>query len=183
MRHLAAVLLLFVASGCLAQADSDFVRMYDEAQRQRPRAIGSTARIAPRGEPGTPMIIHGRLLRSDGKAPAANVIVFAYQTDATGVYHRSGERGWRLRGWARTDANGRFEFQTIRPGSYPGTRNPAHVHLHAEGEKLPRRWLPELQFADDPLVQHRGEGVRPVVTRGGVQHVDLTLTIRDEGRF
>ena len=156
--------------------------MYDDAQRQRPGALASTARIAPKGEPGTPMIIHGRLLSANGK-PAANIVVFAYQTDATGVYNRSGQQGWRLKGWARTDSNGRFELQTIRPGSYPGTRNPAHVHLHAEGERLPRRWLPELQFADDPFVHRGGAGVRPVVTRGGVQYVDLTLTIPDEGRF
>ncbi|HVE70455.1 MAG TPA: hypothetical protein VNI54_03730 [Thermoanaerobaculia bacterium] len=182
MRHLAAVLLLVAATGCLAQSDAEFVRMYEDAQRERPRTIASTARIAPKGEPGTPMIIHGRLLRADGR-PAPNVIVFAYQTDVTGVYHRNGQQGWRLKGWVRTDANGRFEFQTIRPGSYPGTRNPAHVHLHAEGAKLQRRWLPELQFADDPLVHKGGAGVRPVVTRGGVQHVDLALTIREEGRF
>jgi protocatechuate 3,4-dioxygenase beta subunit len=157
--------------------------MYDAAQKQRPRAIGTVSRIAPQGEPGTPMIIRGKLLQRDGKSAAANVIVFAYQTDATGVYHRNGQQGWRLKGWARTDASGRFELHTIRPGSYPGTRNPSHIHLHAEGTKLPRRWLPELQFADDPFVQSRRAGVRPVVTRGGVQHVDLTLTISDDGRF
>jgi protocatechuate 3,4-dioxygenase beta subunit len=42
------------------------------------------------------------------------VIVFAYQTDHTGVYNRRGADGWRLHGGARTDAEGRFELHTIR---------------------------------------------------------------------
>lgn len=187
MRHLTAVLLLLAGTtGCLAQADPEFVRMYDAAQRQRPRVIASSSRIAPSGEPGTPLVIHGTLLQKDGVTPAANVVVFAYQTDSAGVYHRGGEPGWRLRGWARTDARGKFEFRTIRPGSYPSGRTPAHVHLHADGPQLSRRWLPDLRFRDDPFLtaaQKREEGVCDVTTRNGEQHVDLRLTVTDHGRF
>ena len=188
MRWIAALTLF--AAACVQAQDEDWLRMWEAAQRQRPRTVASTSRIAPANEPGTPMVIHGRVFERDGKTPARDVIVFAYQTDNTGVY---GDRGWRLRGWARSDAEGRFAFHTIRPGSYPSSRNPAHVHLTIEGPKLPRRWAPELRFMDDPFVsavdkrESQAAGafgsVRPVTTREGTQHVDVHIRVADEGRF
>ena len=161
--------------------DPEFVDAYEHAQRGRPSNIGSAARIAPPSEPGVPMVVHGRVVRSS--KPLANVIVFAYQTDRTGVYNAPGVQGWRLRGWARTDKDGRFEFRTIRPGSYPGTRNPAHIHLSVEGPSVARQWVDEIQFADDPLADKRRPFVKPVVVRNGVQHVEFTISIDDRGRF
>ena len=38
-------------------------------------------------------------------------------------------RNPRLKGWVKTDAQGRFELDTIKPGSYPGGGNPAHIHV------------------------------------------------------
>lgn len=183
MRMVATALLLLVTAGLLAQ-DRDWVRMWDEAQRGRPRTVPSTARIAPPSEPGTPLVVHGRIVGRDGKTPAANVIVFAYHTDATGVYHRRGARGWRLRGWAKTDAAGRFVLQTIRPAPYPDNRVAAHIHFTIEGPALPRRWTRDLQFAGDPFLTERERGTAAkVTTRGGVQHVNYLVRITDEGRF
>lgn len=188
MRWIAALTLL--AASCAQAQDADWLRMWEAAQRQRPRTISSTARIAPAKEPGTPLVIHGRVFQHDGKTPARDVIVFAYQTDNRGEY---GDGLWRLHGWVRSDAEGRFTFETIRPASYPSSRNPAHVHLTIEGPNLPRRWTSELQFLDDPFVsaaQKRESeaagvfgGVRPVTTRGGTQHMDFNIRISDEGRF
>ena len=31
----------------------------------------------------------------------------------------------------RADGDGRFTFETIRPGSYPNSNNPPHVHFTA----------------------------------------------------
>lgn len=167
--------------------------MWEKAQRERPQTLRNVARIAPAGEPGVAMRILGRIYQSDGRTPAPDIVVFAYQTDREGVYNRPGADGWRLRGWAKSDAQGRFEFHTIRPGSYPGSRNPAHVHLTIEGPRLPRRWTTELQFLDDPFIGERQKresvaagtfgGVRPVTTKGGTQHVELNLRIAEEGRF
>jgi protocatechuate 3,4-dioxygenase beta subunit len=166
----------------LAAQDREWVATWEEAQRHRPNNVAAAARIAPAGEPGTPLVVRGRILQSDGKKPAANVIVFAYQTDAKGVYNHNNARGWRLRGWARTDAQGRFEFQTIRPASYPNTRTPAHIHLTVEGPGLPRRWTPEIHFRDDPLAA-RMTDPSPVATRNGVQFVDYVYRIANDGRF
>jgi hypothetical protein len=113
--------------------------------------------------------------------------VFAYHTDHTGLYDEpsKGPHSWRLRGWARTDANGRFDFDTIRPAPYPGRNVAAHVHLSIEGPGVPRRWATGVLFSDDALVTAAereasaragvfGE-VRTVRTRDGVQEIDVQL--------
>jgi protocatechuate 3,4-dioxygenase beta subunit len=117
-----ACLLAFVLTSALHAQDVQRVRDWENANRTRPTAIQSVSRIAPVKEPGTPLVVHGRIFQRDGVTPAPAVIVFAYQTDATGVYNPRGTRGWRLRGWVKSDAQGRFEFRTIRPGSYSGIR-------------------------------------------------------------
>lgn len=94
-----------------------------------------SARIGPENEPGEPMVIEGRVLKTDGKTPAAGVIIYAYHTNAAGVYgNGSSESEWsrrhgRLRGWVKTGANGRYRFETIKPAPYPRQTMPAHVHL------------------------------------------------------
>ena len=61
-----------------------------------PPSPASEARIAPSDEPGEPLRIEGRVTDASGK-PAAGVIVYAYHTDATGIYPRGSTRHGRLR--------------------------------------------------------------------------------------
>lgn len=180
MKKLAAVFILMASSA--VGADAEWVRQWESAQKSRPKNIASVGRIAAAGEPGIPLIVHGRVLQSDGVMPAPGVIVFAYQTDADGVYNRAGQRGWRLKGWARSDANGRFELRTIRPGSYPRSQIPAHIHVTIDAPSVPRRWMREIEFADDPHVQDQRKAF-PVVVRNGVQHVEYVIRIGAEGTF
>jgi len=179
-----------LAMGGVCAQDAGWVADWERAQEGRPANLESVARIAPAEEPGTPLVIHGRVVDAEGE-PAPGVVVFAYHTDRTGVYHEPGRAGWRLRGWARTDARGTFELRTVRPGSYPGSRIPAHVHLTIEGPDLPRRWTEELRFADDPFVSEASRkeaddafgSVRAVTVRDGVQHVDFAIRVEDHGTF
>lgn len=179
---------------CNSAQDPGFVRDWEASQRDRPDELTSTARIADKEEPGTPLLIHGRVYLPDGRTPAADAVVFAWQTDQRGVYNERRKDGWRVRGWARTDAEGRFEFHTIRPGQYPGGSTPAHVHFTVDGPDLPRRWTSALHFADDPLVRANAKkeseeagrfgSVRPVrVGPGGVEVVEINLEASDEGLF
>lgn len=172
--------------------DLEFIRAWERAQLLRPRTLTSHARIAPVGEPGTPLVIDGRLFHRDGRSPAPGITVFAYHTDAQGLYdvRSNGAHSWRLKGWALTDGDGRFEFKTIRPAPYPNRREAAHVHVSIESPRLQRRSAAIL-FDDDPLVSRDERAtsakagqfgsVRPVVVRNGVQYVDFPIRITDEG--
>ena len=111
------------------------------------------AAIAGLEEPGERLTISGTVFAPDGTTPVAGITVYAYQTDATGHYTKTGAmRPPRLQGWARTDQGGRFEFRTIRPGAYPGRSIPAHVHFILWGAGYPRQWVEELKFEGDPFV-------------------------------
>lgn len=107
--------------------------------------------IAPPGEPGTPLVVTGTVYRPDGETPAAGVVVYLYQTDITGVYAPPGEPP-RLRGWLRTDAEGRYEVRTVRPASYPTGRIAAHIHTQLWGGGAATQWNSDLLFADDPYL-------------------------------
>lgn len=128
--------------------DVEYQRALERAQQARPANLSPTARIAPTSEPGDPLIIRGRVV-TPGGSPAANTVVFAYQTDKDGLYDRreNGPHSWRLRGWARTDASGQFTFETIRPGSYPNSNNPPHVHFTAFLANGERYHAGELQLS------------------------------------
>lgn len=113
--------------------------------------------IAGASEPGERLVISGQAFAPDGVTPAARVIIYAYQTDATGEYHNDASRVARLHGWAKTDAGGHFEFRTIRPAPYPNRSIPAHVHFHVYGNGYPLQWTEDLKFAGDPLLSVRDE--------------------------
>ena len=170
LRHCTLVTLLVTATITASAQDVQYIRAVERAQQQRPSTLGSTARIAPPAEPGNPLIVRGQLLNTDG-APARGTVVFAYQTDRDGLYDRpeNGAHSWRLRGWAQTDNDGRFTFETIRPGSYPNSNNPPHVHFTAFLPNGERYHAGELQLSMTPPA-------------GGAQPEQATIDLRLEAR-
>jgi protocatechuate 3,4-dioxygenase beta subunit len=146
MRRTASVLVLGLTTTLLCASGPP-------PSPEPPPNVSSVGTIAPATEPGQRLIITGQVFAPDGTTAAPNVIVYAYQTDSTGVYRNDSSRIARLHGWAKTDAQGRFEFRTIHPGAYPGRTIPAHVHFHAWGAGYPLQWTEELLFEGDPLLQ------------------------------
>jgi protocatechuate 3,4-dioxygenase beta subunit len=195
IRRSLTLVTLLLTTAPLAAQDVEFIRALERAQQQRPGTLTPHARIAPAAEPGTPLVIRGRVFGPDGKTAAAGAVVFAYHTDGGGLYSPPGSPAhtWRLRGWAAADADGRFEFQTIRPGPYPAGRIPAHVHFTLFLPAGGRYHAGELQFEDDALVSAaereaaKREGafatVQPVRTGGGRQHVDVQLRVDPRQKF
>jgi len=154
--------------------DLEFIAALERAQNARPGSFGWQARIAPATEPGSPLIVRGRAIAENGTTPLAGAIVFAYHTDKDGHYDRPGAapHSWRLKGWARTDTDGRFEFTTIRPGAYPNRQVAEHIHLNIFLEDGRRYWADGLEFDDDPLVTERSRTQsRERGMFGGVGHV------------
>jgi protocatechuate 3,4-dioxygenase beta subunit len=176
-----------------AQPDERFLRMWEVSQRSRPASLLSVSRIAAENEPGRPLVVRGLILDRDGR-PAAGVEVFAYHTDAGGTYAPPGAADpWRLKGWAITDAHGRFAFRTIRPAPYPGRDIPAHIHATLTTQCCGRQF-DDLMFDDDPLATRAyrdqyaaaGEhGLYGTVTRAanGIEQVSYTIRIREHGNF
>lgn len=188
MKKMVLVLLalgLFNCSG--AQSKNDRLvgggcEACDEMYEDMPKNLHWQTTIAAADEPGERMIVSGTIFKRDGRTPAANVILYVYHTDNRGLYSRSSNqtkalRHGHLRGWMKTDAQGRYEFNTIRPASYPNRKAPQHIHPLIKEEGLTRYWIDEYLFEDDPLLtdeektkqpQHGGSGIIRLTKENGV---------------
>ena len=76
--------------------------------------------------------------------PLADAVVDLWHADDAGEYDN---RGFRLRGFVRTDAQGRYAFRTIRPGNYPGRVRHFHMKVQAPGSAL---LTTQLYFPGEP---------------------------------
>jgi protocatechuate 3,4-dioxygenase beta subunit len=133
--------------------------------RFAPKDAPSSGDVAPASEPGERLEVNGIVYAADGRTPVAGASLYVYQTDARGYYRPDdamGNRNPRLMALLRTDGQGRYSYRTIRPGSYPGTRVPKHIHYEVTADGHGTRIL-EIVFEDDPFVspQIRTEADRP----------------------
>ena len=94
-----------------------------------PEAIASATRVAPDGEKGEPLVLRGRVTTADG-APAAGIVIYAYQTNATGIYPTpnglsgAASRHGRLRGQPEILSKA---FRRKWTSSRPRSRGGRHV--------------------------------------------------------
>ena len=112
---------------------------------------------------GERILVYGRILDEDGK-PVPNTLVELWQANAAGRYtHVVDQHAAPLdpnftgAGRALTDANGRYEFLTIRPGAYPWANHenawrPAHIHFSLFGHSFLSRLVTQMYFPNDPLI-------------------------------
>ena len=128
--------------------------------------------IAAAGEPGKPMRITG-VVRDQKNWPVPGIIVYAYQTDAKGIYPKGTTAHGRLRGWARSDELGNYGFDTIRPGGYPDSAIPQHIHLHVIEPGRATYFIDDIVFSDDPRLTPEARKRFP--GRGGDGIVTPTL--------
>ena len=149
-----------------------------------PAKLASRARIAPAGEPGDPMVLEGTVVTPRGD-PAAGVIVYAYHTDRIGIYPPARNRHGRLRGWAVSDQDGRYRFDSIRPAAYPGRQVPEHVHMHVIEPGVGTYYIDNLLFEDDELLSptdrdapgRGGKGLAAPLRRQGAWWVRRDITL------
>lgn len=120
------------------------------------------------------MVVTGVVRAQDGRTPVPGVIVYAYQTNASGRYARdAGAVGLaslhgRLRGWARTGADGRYTFRTIRPAPYPGNVESQHIHLEVLAPGGISCEIDAVEFNDDPLMTAARRAQRPRYGGAGI---------------
>jgi protocatechuate 3,4-dioxygenase beta subunit len=99
--------------------------------------------INPGQAAGTPMHVSGTVYSHDGVTPVANAKVEIWHADDGGSYHpeSSGDIAKfrrseiNLRGTTRTDAQGRYAFDSIVPGHYGERRRHLHWKVSAPGHR------------------------------------------------
>lgn len=142
MRAVLAVLLLTTFTG--------------QSVHEAPAGAPATGQMSPKGEPGLPLTVSGTVVDATG-APIADASIYVYQTDHEGYYGvkpASDSNNPRLKLFLRSDAKGAWSFGTVKPGSYPSSRNPAHIHFEVTAKgKTPRVF--EIVFEGDPFITER----------------------------
>ena len=151
-------------------------RVSESAAAPRPASAGTggghgaltwNTRIGTDAEPGTPLVVSGTIYAADGRTPLEGATLYVYHTDARGIYSDADgdpRQAARLRGRMLTGRDGRYEFRTIRPASYPGNAIPAHIHASVKAHGGEERWITDYWFDDDPLLpksdreRHRSGG-------------------------
>lgn len=119
-------------------------------------APGQTA-IGPR------ILVHGRVIDEDAR-PVPGALVEVWQANAGGRYrHRNDtylapiDPNFGGCGRVITDADGRYEFRTIKPAPYPWPNGvnfwrPAHIHISVFGHAFAQRLITQMYFEGDPLI-------------------------------
>ncbi|WP_415920157.1 protocatechuate 3,4-dioxygenase subunit beta [Tateyamaria sp. SN6-1] len=107
--------------------------------------------------------IHGRVLDETGRG-VPHTLVEIWQANAGGRYRHVKDTYFapldeNFGGCGRTltDAEGRYDFMTIKPGAYPWPNRandwrPAHVHFSVFGHAFGQRLITQMYFEGDPLI-------------------------------
>ena len=144
-------------------------------------------------EAGQKLIVTGTVFKSDGKTLAPGIILYYWQTDNTGRYTpKSGmtekaSRHGHLRGWVKTDNQGKYSIYTIRPAAYPGERIPQHIHFLVKEPNIKNEYyIDDLYFDDDPflieaerkkLPQRGGNGIVKVEKNDSTELARFNITL------
>jgi catechol 1,2-dioxygenase len=145
------------------------------------------------GAKGTPLIVRGQVRSVDGD-PLAGAEFDLWQANFDGFYSSLGQsptiEDGDFRGKFLTDADGRYEFRTIKPPPYRsvfviplidrffealGRSNyrPSHIHVLLTHPALKEKFLTQIYFADDPYRDYDiGAAVRDDLISTPVLHDD-----------
>ena len=165
MRRFAFAFLLIVLAvpHAASQTPELITPEYLAPQFTAPPNAPSNVVVAGRDEPGDRLIVTGRTLVRT--TPVAGVSLYVFHTDIEGLYAKNVNSSWaelhpRLYGALRTDAQGRYRYETIRPAGY--NNGAAHVHyvVKASGYKP---LLIALEFEDDPIHVMRRKADKPAL--------------------
>jgi protocatechuate 3,4-dioxygenase beta subunit len=135
-----------VASDQFALGQMDLSRAAADA----PRATGQLIQIS------------GRVTDEDG-SPIPNAVVEIWQANSAGKYIHDADRhnapvdpNFTGEGRLMTDAEGHFQFFSIKPGAYPVLESgwwwrPPHIHFSILGRSWMDRFVTQIFFPGEPL--------------------------------
>lgn len=121
-------------------------------------------RVASAEAIGERIIVSGRVLDENGR-PVPDALIEIWQANAAGRYlHKRDQHDAPLdpnfsgEGRTVTDAHGRYQFKTIKPGAYPWGNHyngwrPQHIHFSLFGRAYATRLVTQMYFPGDPLLE------------------------------
>ncbi len=161
--------------GAVRPSDADLTRQHD-------------------GQPlGERIVVSGRVLGSDGRALAGQLIEI-WQANSAGRYRHEVDLhpapidpNFTGAGRCLTDADGWYRFVTVKPGAYPWSNHPNawrpnHIHFSLFGRALTERLVTQMYFPGDPLFPYDPifNSVRDARDRERmISRFDLSLTEPD----
>ena len=180
--------LVFTVSSCKNSIQSDYVGNNKESNKNSivgggcdgcelmyvdmPKDINSIDTSAAWFEKGQRLIINGTVKKSDGVTPAREILIYYWHTDDRGYYSPSSDQNEKskkhghIRGWVKTDINGKYFINTIKPAPYPNDTLPAHIHISVKEPNIKNEYyIDDLVFNDDILLTNQYRNKLP--NRGG----------------
>lgn len=164
-----------------------------------PKHISSTDTSSGWTQKGEKILLTGIVYQQDGKTPAPEVLLYYYQTNTDGKYlhkpeekrsmpqNELGQTHGYIRGWVKTDAEGKYFIYTVRPGTYPTNDEPAHIHITVkEPNEIKEYYIDDFVFDDDKLLtsskrqkmENRcGSGILRLVQKGDLQIGERNLIL------
>jgi catechol 1,2-dioxygenase len=109
-------------------------------------------KVCPPFEPGTALVVRGRVWGHDTKRPLPGAVLDVWHVDVEGRYAMAGG-DYKNRARLLTAEDGAYEFESIHPVAYPMGDGPAyrspHVHFRVSRPGY-RTLITELFFEGDP---------------------------------
>lgn len=193
---LLVVFILCLADKSQGQVDPEWLKSWNQAVESRPKNLSSSSIIVSQDEPGVPLVVHGQIFKPNGHEVANNTLIHLYHRDHTGFDFGLNDNElstWRLQGWAKTDAQGKFEFHTIRPAPDHIGREGGHFHFTVVSIEFGKQWAQKIHFFDDPKISDREKQLsaasgqfgwlKEVKTFDGIQHIDVAIKLKEKADF
>lgn len=160
--------LCFNWSGC---SDNSRAMAQESASAKAATDSSWSMRITSSDEEGEPMVVTGTVYAPDGKTPLPGITVYVYHTDGQGYYRKgsNSSQNPRLKGTMKSNAEGKYEYRTIRPAPYPGGGNPAHVHYVLSGKGYAKQYDALMFEGDRYLSQKQRSTFDPLDTFSDVR--------------
>jgi len=126
-----------------------------------PMDLSRTAADAPKAT-GQLIQVTGRVTDEDG-SPMPGAVIEIWQANSAGKYVHDADRhnapidpNFRGEGRLVTDAEGQFQFFSIKPGAYPVLESgwwwrPPHIHFSILGRSWMDRFVTQIFFPGEPL--------------------------------
>ena len=126
-----------------------------------PLDLSRAAADAPRAN-GQLIQVSGRLTDEDG-SPIPGAVIEIWQANSAGKYIHDADRhnapidpNFTGEGRLMTDAEGQFQFFSIKPGAYPVLESgwwwrPPHIHFSILGRSWMDRFVTQIFFPGEPL--------------------------------